>query len=110
MFETRIRTEGMKIMSVATSYQLTNPRKLFRGLAIVALATSFSVASISGSFAGNETPQELSFVTVQSGDSLWNMAGDYAKGMDPRDWIAEVVMLNNLESVDLVPGQQIALP
>lgn len=97
-------------MSAVTSYQLTNPRKLFRGVAIVALAASFSVASISGSFAGNGAPAELSYATVQSGDSLWTMADEYAQGMDPRDWIAEVVSLNALESVDLVPGQQIALP
>ena len=110
MFETRIRTEGMKIMSAVTSYQLNNPRKLFRGIAIVALATSFSIASMTGSLAGNEAPGDLSYVTVQAGDSLWNMASEYGQGMDPRDWIAEVVLLNALESVDLVPGQQIALP
>lgn len=97
-------------MSAVTSYQLNNPRKLFRGVAIVTLAASFSIASMTGSFAGNETPAELSYVTVQAGDSLWNMAAVYGAGMDPRDWIAEVVLLNALESVDLVPGQQIALP
>ena len=97
-------------MSAVTSYQLNNPRKLFRGIAIVALATSFSIASMTGSLAGNEAPGDLSYVTVQAGDSLWNMASEYGQGMDPRDWIAEVVLLNALESVDLVPGQQIALP
>lgn len=97
-------------MSAVTNYRLTNPRRLFRGIAIVALAASFTMASISGSFAGNQEPGELEFVTVQSGDSLWSLADTYAPNDDPRDWIAEVVVLNALESVDLTPGQQIALP
>ncbi len=50
------------------------------------------------------------YVTVQYGDSLWSLANVYAPNSDPRDWIAEVVLLNALSSVDLTPGQQIALP
>lgn len=97
-------------MSAITSYRLTNPRRLFRGLAILALAASFSMASISGSFAGSQDAGELEFVTVQSGDSLWSLADVYAPNDDPRDWIAEVVLLNALETAELTPGQQIALP
>lgn len=97
-------------MSAITSYRLTNPRRLFRGLAILALAASFSMASISGSFAGSQESGELEFVTVQSGDSLWSLADVYAPNDDPRDWIAEVVLLNALETAELTPGQQIALP
>ncbi|MFM1951192.1 MAG: hypothetical protein RL418_879 [Actinomycetota bacterium] len=97
-------------MSAVTSYQLTNPRKLFRSVAIVTLALSFSIASISGSLAGDSSPAERSYVTVQSGDSLWSLADEYAAGMDPRDWIAEVVLANALQSSELTPGQQIALP
>ena len=97
-------------MSAITSYRLTNPRRLFRGLAILALAASFTMASISGSFAGSEEPGVLEYVTVQSGDSLWSLADAYAPDADPRDWIAEVVLLNALTTVELTPGQQIALP
>ena len=97
-------------MSAVTSYRLTSPRRLFRGLAILALAASFTMASISGSFAGSQEAGELEFVTVQSGDSLWSLADVYAPNEDPRDWIAEVVLLNSLETADLTPGQQIALP
>ncbi len=97
-------------MSAVTSYRLTNPRRLFRGIAVLALAASFTMASISGSVAGSQEPGELEYVTVQSGDSLWSLADSYAPNQDPRDWIAEVVLLNALSSVDLTPGQQIALP
>mgnify|MGYP002654886518 CR=1 FL=1 len=97
-------------MSAITSYRLNNPRRLFRGIAVLALAASFTMASISGSVAGSQEPGELEYVTVQSGDSLWSLADVYAPNQDPRDWIAEVVLLNALSSVDLTPGQQIALP
>ena len=97
-------------MSAVTSYRLTNPRRLFRGVAILALAASFTMASISGSFAGSEESAPLEYVTVQSGDSLWTLADLYAPNSDPRDWIAEVMLLNALTTVDLSPGQQIALP
>jgi predicted Zn-dependent protease len=100
----------MEIMSVVTAYRLTNPRRLFRGIAILALAVSFSFASISGSVAGNESPGELVYVTVQPGDSLWSLAEQHAGSQDPRDWIADVVLMNALVSSELEPGQQIALP
>jgi hypothetical protein len=97
-------------MAALGNYRLTNPRRLFRAVAILALATSFSVAGISVSQAGNVEPTALEYVTVASGDSLWGMANVHAAGQDPREWIAEVVLLNALETVDLTPGQQIALP
>lgn len=92
------------------SYRLTNPAKFVRALAVLAVAIGISLTSISGSMAGNQGPTELTYITVQQGDSLWELAALYAPQSDPRDWIAEVVILNALETVDLTPGQQIALP
>jgi LysM repeat protein len=51
----------------------------------------------------------LDYLTVGQGDTLWSLAQDHATG-DPRDWIAEVVLLNGLTTSELAPGQQIALP
>lgn len=96
---------------MATRYQLTNPRRLFRAVAAIILAISFVFAGISGSQAGSEiSGGSLQFVTVEPGDSLWKLAEVHAGDSDPRDWIAEVVILNALASAELTPGQQIALP
>jgi peptidoglycan/LPS O-acetylase OafA/YrhL len=100
----------MKIMSVAAPYRLTNPRKLFRAITILALASSFSIAGISGSVATNTEPVALEYITVGHGDSLWALARSYAPNQDPRDWIASVVSLNALSTASLEPGQRIALP
>jgi hypothetical protein len=92
------------------NYRLQNPGRLARAAVVVAVAIGFSLSSISGSVAGDAGPAQLEYVTIQQGDSLWELASLHAPESDPRDWIAEVVMLNALESIDLEPGQQIALP
>lgn len=97
-------------MTSNANYRLQNPRKLFRAVAIIALAASFSVASLTGSFATNESGAELQYITVNSGETLWQLAIQHAPSQDPRDWIAEVVAVNALTTVDLEPGQRIALP
>jgi predicted Zn-dependent protease len=97
-------------MTAIGNYRLQSPRRLVRAALILSVALGFTFSSISGSVAGNSGPVQLDFVTVQQGDSLWDLASRYAAGQDPRDWIAEVVMLNALTTIDLTPGQQIALP
>lgn len=92
------------------NYKLQNPGRLARAAMIVAVGIGFSISSISGSVAGDGGPVELDYITVQQGDSLWQLANEYAPRSDPRDWIAEVVIINALQSIDLTPGQQIALP
>jgi len=92
------------------SYHLTDPRRLVRVLSVLVLAIALSVLGISGSVATDAEPGELTYITVSQGDSLWSLAETHAAGQDPRDWIAEVVMTNALETIDLIPGQQIALP
>jgi hypothetical protein len=49
-------------------------------------------------------------VTVQSGQSLWAIAGSVAPERDPRDVIADIVQLNNLTAGGVVPGQQLFVP
>ena len=110
MFETSIRAEGIDNMLTIGKYSLTNPGRLVRALSILTLGFSMSLLGITGSLAGNEPGGALEFVTVQPGDSLWDLADQHGPDQDPRDWIARVVQLNALESIELTPGQQIVLP
>ncbi len=96
---------------MALRYRLTQPRRLFRAVGALALTLSVVFAGISVSQAGSEiSGGSLQYITVSAGDSLWSLAEQHAGSTDPRDWIAEVVMLNALKSSELAPGQQIALP
>ncbi|NBU22443.1 MAG: hypothetical protein EBS38_00765 [Actinobacteria bacterium] len=97
-------------MSKVASYSLKSPVKLVRGLVIVGLAISFSMAGINGSVATSEQPAPLDYITVGYGESLWDLAEVFAQDQDPRDWIAEVVAVNALSTTVLEPGQRIALP
>ncbi len=75
----------------------------------VSLATGQAQAIGAGA---SQSSSEASFtyVSVHAGDTLWSLADTYAGNTDPRDWIAELVTLNALESNNLQPGQKLALP
>jgi hypothetical protein len=110
MFETKNRTERNENMSAKLNYKLQSPRKLVRGVAIFTLAFGLSAAGISGSMATSSPASPLDYATISAGDTLWELAAIHAPDQDPRDWISDVVSLNALQSIDLEPGQRIALP
>jgi LysM repeat protein len=88
-------------------------RAVFTTLAaapLIAFAAWFGLGG--GSAIASSTPSSSSFdyVTVEHGDSLWSIAGTVAPDADPRDVIADVMALNQLETSTVVPGQRIALP
>jgi hypothetical protein len=53
---------------------------------------------------------QFDYITVMSGDNLWGIAQEYAPDRDPRDFIAEVVALNNMSDSVVDAGMRIALP
>lgn len=74
------------------------------GAGLVALNGGAAVASKDASGTAFE------YVTVSSGQSLWDLAEEIAPSADPRDVIASVVDLNRLPSSDVAAGQQLAVP
>lgn len=88
-------------------------RRLFTGLAAAPFVIGAFVFAINGggataSLEGSDVPFE--YVTVQSGQSLWEIAETVAPNDDPRDVISGLVSLNQLDSVDIAAGQELALP
>ena len=53
---------------------------------------------------------DFSYVSVQPGESLWQLAETVSPNSDPRDVIADIVRLNDLGSGQIQPGQRIAIP
>lgn len=51
-----------------------------------------------------------SSVTVLAGQSLWQLAEEVAPGEDTREVVAQLLRANSLESAEVFPGQQLALP
>lgn len=81
--------------------------------AVLVMAIIMAIGFFSSNAHASATGSKASFeyVTVNSGQSLWDLADRYAgQDVNQREWIASLVELNNLTSNDLQPGQRIALP
>jgi LysM repeat protein len=75
---------------------------------LVALGVVFG-AGLPQALAGAEEPPAQ--VTVQEGDTLWDLAADYGdQDTDPGAFVDEVRSLNSLPTGRLTVGQQIVLP
>jgi hypothetical protein len=77
-------------------------------LGSVVLAVNGGGAAAEG--AGSGGSAAFDYVTVDSGQSLWELAQSIAPKQDPRDVIADIVNLNQLPSEAVQPGQRLALP
>ena len=64
-----------------------------------AIATSSSSSAV-----------EFDYLTINSGESLWQVAERIAPASDPRDVIADIVSLNQLSTSSVEAGQRIAIP
>jgi Tfp pilus assembly protein FimV len=92
-------------------------RIVFFGLPLILLAAlilSFS-GFLNAPAKASDSAAELNLtptvsVTVQPGDSLWAIAGSVAPDRDPRDVVADIVQLNNLDAARVLPGQTLFVP
>ena len=90
-----------------------NTRGLFRKALVAGVAALGIFGFLAGQSANASSESvKVAFehITVHSGETLWQLAQEYGKGQDVREWIAAVVDLNGLSTVDLQPGQDLALP
>lgn len=76
-------------------------------LAAFSLGQQDTQAAGVGAGSGAAAPAQT---TVQPGESLWSVAQRIAPENDPREVIAQIRRLNDLESSQLQIGQQLLLP
>jgi len=79
-------------------------------LAIGAVVTGIGAIGAAAGPEGTSSGASFQYVTVQSGESLWQVAETVAPRADPRDVVAGIVSLNNLSSGQVEPGQRLAIP
>jgi LysM repeat protein len=75
---------------------------------VVAAALAFGINAGGATATSSSTP--LAKVTVVGGETLWGLAKQIAPNADPRDVIADIVSVNRLDSADIYPGEQLAIP
>src|SRR5438067_13350828 len=91
------------------------PRRVAPGwpwLAGAALAVGLIVAGL-GAFAGGMTarvPERTATVSVGSGQSLWDVAREYAPSADAQAVVDRIRQLNNLGDATVVPGLPLTVP
>ena len=64
-----------------------------------------------GNYAESSSRTTYYAITVESGDTLWSIAGRYSnQRTDIRRFIYEISVLNNLESSEIIEGQKLLIP
>lgn len=94
------------------SAALNLTKGIFRLLVLIGLvfaAVSF-LSAPSAQASIDKADVSFQYVTVNSGQTLWEIAEKYAPGHDVRDAVDAIVSLNNLTEGTVQPGQRIALP
>lgn len=79
-------------------------------IAVVASAMFLGVGSDRAQATLDAGTGTFEYVSIEPGQSLWQLAGQVAPQADPRDVVDEILTLNNLSSGDVQPGQQLAIP
>ena len=104
--------------AVRSSMAKTRLRLTRRGRRVIAVLVALPIVIAAFAFALNgggavataeSSTNTFSYITVQSGESLWQLAQAIAPTADPRDVIAEIVSLNQIQG-DIHPGQRLAIP
>ena len=88
-------------------------RVVLTSLAAAPLAGLALVAALNGGIATATTDlsaDSFEYVTVNAGESLWELASAIAPSADPRDVISDIAHLNGLEDSEVHPGLRIAIP
>ncbi|MET0716283.1 MAG: LysM peptidoglycan-binding domain-containing protein [Mycetocola sp.] len=88
-------------------------RVVFTSLAaapLVAVAAWLGVNALPAVATSSSSSVVFEYATIESGQSLWQLASSIAPEADPRDVIADIMRLNQLDSSTVSPGQRIAVP
>ena len=95
-----------------TSLRITRRGRVVLGLALAlpVMALPVFLASSGALAESDAASNDFEYMTVLSGDTLWSIATMISPHEDPRDVVANIISLNQLETASLMPGQEIALP
>lgn len=79
------------------------------GIALFLLVAGLLIGILVPQLGATDEPIARKVHIVQRGETLWGLAGEYSHG-DPRRFVHQTRVLNDLESASIFPGQQLILP
>lgn len=77
---------------------------------LIAFAAFFMLNGGGAIATSDATSVSFEYVTVSSGESLWDIAESVAPNADPRDVVSEIMSLNQLQTSSISAGQRLAIP
>jgi hypothetical protein len=77
---------------------------------LIAIAVLVGPNVIGAQATGDTVRTSFEYVSIAPGQSLWQLAEQVAPQADPREFVADILTLNNLRSGDVQPGQKLAIP
>ena len=80
------------------------------GLAVLALVAGVLLLDRTAEAGSTSRPVPVTYRVVMPGETLWQIAGEVAPGVDRRDTVARIVELNALSTAGVNAGQKIAVP
>jgi len=72
--------------------------------------SAIQAAEATGTAVSAASAKNYIYISVQSGDSLWSIAEKYSKGGDLRDFVQEIISLNNMQDSVVDAGMRLAIP
>lgn len=91
-------------------YKVVNKKRFYFLLSILTLIV-FSLSFGLKVDAKEEQITQMEIVYVYSGDTLWSLSKKFVpQDMDMRQYIDNVIKVNNLKSVMIKPGQLLYMP
>ena len=89
-------------------YTLKNRRRFYIFVMMVSILLSciFFAATVNGA----DTNAAFTTVTIDKGDTLWDLAKEYNKGGDIRQYIHKIEKENNLVDSNIFEGDILKLP
>jgi hypothetical protein len=107
----------MTTIAFGTAPQAPRLRLTPRGRAVFGTLAAIPVVAIAVFLGldGAQATQDagtatFEYVSIAPGQSLWQLAEQVAPQADPREVVADILSLNNLNSGDVQPGQELAIP
>jgi hypothetical protein len=80
------------------------------GLVVLALVAGVLLIDRTAEAGSTSRPVPVTYRVVLPGETLWQIAGEVAPGVDRRDTVARILELNALSSAGVKAGQRIAVP
>jgi hypothetical protein len=77
---------------------------------VIAVAVFLGIGADGANATLDSGTTTFEYVSVEPGQSLWQLAEQVAPQADPREVVADILSLNNLPSGDVQPGQELAIP